>query len=270
VSKLLKNPVYLGEARSGKYKNPDAHEAIVGVSEWRAAQESRGVTAPGSGGLLSGLLRCAGCRYAMKADTMRARSGEKVRIYRCRGDHAAGVCPDRPATLGSVIEPVVLAQFFGALGDLRGRLIPSDADVSALQIALAEAEAELAAWRDETSIVALGRDLYVEGLSAREKRAGNLTRDLHGSLAALGRSLPPAADLRTTWPSLSLDERRRLLGAGIDAIMLRSGKRRPIEERALILWRGEAPDDLPRRGRRVPLAPFIWPDDDGVAGIARS
>ena len=36
---------------------------------------------------------------------------------------------------------------------------------------------------------------------------------------------------------------------------------RTIEDRALVLTHHETPIDLPRRGRRVPLAPFGWPDD---------
>jgi hypothetical protein len=67
------------------------------------------------------------------------------------------------------------------------------------------------------------------------------------------------------WPSLTIAEKRRLLSAAIDAVFLRpargAGRVVRIEERALILWRGQAPDDLPRRGRRVPLAPFSWPDE---------
>jgi hypothetical protein len=38
----------------------------------------------------------------------------------------------------------------------------------------------------------------------------------------------------------------------IDAIMIRRGN--DLRERTVILWHGQAPDDLPRRGKRVPLA----------------
>jgi len=64
---------------------------------------------------------------------------------------------------------------------------------------------------------------------------------------------------------LSIEEKRRLLTAGIDAVMLRQGKTLPIEERALVLFRGQAPAGLPSRGRRVPLAPFQWPAVSGSA-----
>ena len=40
--------------------------------------------------------------------------------------------------------------------------------------------------------------------------------------------------------------------------MVRRG--RDIATRTLILWAGEAPDDLPDRGRRVALASFAWPE----------
>lgn len=270
VSKLLHNPVYTGEARSGKQKNPDAHAPIVSAADWRAAQEVRGRTAPGSGTLLSGLLRCAGCRYVLKPDKMKLAGGRHARIYRCRGDHAAGVCPDRSAVMGRVIEPYVVEQFFAALepDGMLGQIVPSSAEISALQLALDEADAELTAWRDETSIVEIGRGIYLDGLSARGRRVEECAAAVHASLAALGRDLPPIATLRKTWSTLSLDERRRILGGGIDAIMLRSGRRLPIEKRVLILWRGQVPDDFPRRGNRVPLRPFLWPDDDVIAGVA--
>ena len=56
-----------------------------------------------------------------------------------------------------------------------------------------------------------------------------------------------------------MDERRRLLAAGLDAVILRGGRTLSIEERSWFLWNGDAPTDFPSRGKRVPLAPFAWP-----------
>jgi hypothetical protein len=75
-------------------------------------------TARGEGGLVSGLLRCAGCGYALKADTMKDRSGERVRLYRCRGTNAVMPCEARAAVLGSVIEPRVEQWFLRWLGEI--------------------------------------------------------------------------------------------------------------------------------------------------------
>ena len=117
VSKLLDNPVYTGEARSGKYRKPDAHQAIVTRDEWQAAQGSHSVTPLRSpdGALLSGILRCAGCRYVMKPDYSMKADGSKLRQYRCRGDHAAGRCPERATVSVHLIEPYVEQLFLDKL-----------------------------------------------------------------------------------------------------------------------------------------------------------
>jgi hypothetical protein len=49
---------------------------------------------------------------------------------------------------------------------------------------------------------------------------------------------------------LVIQDRKRVLGSSIDAVFVkRAHARVPIEDRVTILWRGEGPDDLPRRGR---------------------
>jgi hypothetical protein len=169
--------------------------------------------------------------------------------------------------MGRVIEPYVVGRLFEALGP-EGVLARASArceDVDALKARLERAAAELAAWRDETSILELGRDLYLAGLEARKRRLDEIEAGLEDALAAaIDDGLPDDVELRSLWPGLSTDEKRRLLAAGIDAIVLRGGRGRSIAERTLILWRGEAPAGLPARGRRVPLASFAWPDDREV------
>jgi site-specific DNA recombinase len=264
VSKLLRNRVYLGEARSGRFTKKDAHPAIVSEQEWQAAQGARSV-APlrsGEGALLAGLLRCAGCRYVMKPDTMRNGKGETLRTYRCRGDHAAGRCPERSSVLAHVIEPWVEEHYFAALGP-RGVLArnePARRDVKKARRVLEQAERELEAWVNEPGLLSLDRELYLSGLKSRQA-ACDQARE---ALAALSGpedelELPDQVELRKLWPSLPIDERRRFLAGSIDAIMLRQG--RVLDERTLVLFRGETPDDFPARGRRVPLASFSWPDD---------
>jgi hypothetical protein len=59
---------------------------------------------------------------------------------------------------------------------------------------------------------------------------------------------------------MDVAEKREWLADGLDAIIVRRG-RNGIEGRVLPLWKGSAPDDLPRRGLRLPLASFPWPDE---------
>jgi DNA invertase Pin-like site-specific DNA recombinase len=269
VSKLVANPVYTGEARSGRHRKPDAHPAIVSKAEWQAAQGARSASVPRSeeGALLSGILRCGGCRYVLKPDTMNRRNGEKLRHYRCRGEHAAGRCPQPASVLGRVIEPFVEALFLGALGPKGplARSTRSDRELEQARQVLEAAEAELDEWVT-MSVTLLGRDVYLAGLVDRQGRVDEARETLQSALAAavgpLG-DIPDVVHLRALWPELGVAERRRLLTAGLDAIVLFAG-RDSIEERTLALFHGEAPADLPARGRRVPLRSFERPLASGI------
>jgi site-specific DNA recombinase len=272
VSKLIANRVYTGEARSGRHQLADAHPALVTPSEWRAAQGKGTPSTPrnGDGALLAGLLRCSGCRYILKPDTMRGRDGQQLRIYRCRGDHAAGRCPAPATVMGRVVEPYIVKTFFAALGPdgVLARAIPDDREVDEAQRLVSDAELELEAFLG-ASVVDLGREVYRAGLELRQRAVDEARArldDVAARMSAAG--VPAVADLEATWPDLTLAERRRILTAGIDAVILRRG-RGLIGERTLVLWRDEAPDDLPRRGRRVALESFKWDaDEPGVARVA--
>jgi site-specific DNA recombinase len=263
VRNVIENPVYTGQARSGQHHKDGAHPALVSKTEWHAAQLTRRTVSPlrsPSGALLAGLLRCAGCRYVMKPDTV-AGPGGNLRQYRCRGEHAAGRCPRPASVLAHVVEPHVVAAFLAELGP-DGVLTRPAADRAATEHArhtLAETEAELAAWIEAVSVREVGRDAYAAGLTSRRQKQTAAQHALDTALdGSASGGLLIAAGLPALWPNLSTQDRRQQLAAGIDAIMLRRG--RDIATRTLILWAGEAPDDLPARGRRVPLASLAWPE----------
>jgi site-specific DNA recombinase len=279
AAKIVHNRVYLGEARSGQHVNPDAHEPIVSRAEWEAAQSARPGASirNGDGLLLAGLVRCAGCRYLVKADHMTDRDGERLGLYRCRVRHAAGKCRSATSALARVLDPWVEEQFLAALGP-KGPLAQASASTRELAGALHKveaAEAELVAYRDESVVSVIGHEAFTEGLV---KRQGDLDA-ARGALAeardraGFAQALPAEPfDLVELWPSLTLDERRKLLRAAVDAVVIRavrgSGRQVPIGERAIILWRGQAPADFPRRGLRTELASFVWPDEgEGEAGV---
>jgi DNA invertase Pin-like site-specific DNA recombinase len=278
VSKLVGNRAYLGEARSGEHVKTEAHPAIVSDAEWRSAQATRSVAPPRSaeGALLAGLLRCAGCRYVMKPDTMHDRRGETIRNYRCRVEHAAGRCPAPTSVLGRVIEPYVEERFLAALGPggPLARAEPAARDVEEARRRLEDAERELEAWVTETGVLSLERRLYLRGLEARQEaldKARATLQEVEGEDEAAELN---DVELGSLWPELTVTERRRLLSLGLDAIFIRPGRPagRPfpgLVDRVLLLWRGEGPAELPIRGRTVPLASFPWPDDPpGAVGPA--
>jgi site-specific DNA recombinase len=277
AAKIIGNRVYLGEARSGAHRNASAHTPLVSPAEWEAAQGDRHVSAPrsGEGLLLAGLVRCAGCRYLLKPDSMRERSGERLGLYRCRKRHAAGVCPAPASVLARVLDPYVEAQFLAALqpdGPLAEAVEANVAVEKALQ-ELETAERELDAFLSDVELrTMIGEQRYRLQAQTRtqalaEAEASLASARQRGALS--GALLTPGA-LLEAWPELSIPDKRTLLTASVDAVFVRrTGSNVPVDRRALVLWRGEAPDDLPRRGRRVPLASFVWPDeapaDVGVA-----
>jgi DNA invertase Pin-like site-specific DNA recombinase len=247
AAKIVRNRVYLGEARSGKFTNPDAHTPLVSVAEWEAAQGERHLSTArsGEGLLLAGLVRCAGCRYLLKPDSMRGRNGERLGLYRCRGRHAAGKCPAPASVLARVLDPYVEARFLAALG-------PKGPMAEAM-------EANVAIERALQRLEAAEHELDAARTDAVNQAAAEVA-DAH-QRALSGVNFTPGK-LVDGWPELGVAEKRTLLTASLDAIFVRrTGPNVAVSDRALMLWRGEGPADLPRRGHRVPLASFAWPDE---------
>jgi len=265
VQSILKNRAYLGEARSGSFVKIGAHEPLIDRETWEAAQRVKGVRSPRSANpaLLSGLVRCAACRYRMKSQWQPGR-GDKppLRTYRCGRHTSGGKCPS-PGTISChVLDAHVESAFFEAVGDLQAVPHVASVEVGALTDALRDAEREFNAFRDDQELTGLlGREGFLDGLRARGARVDTARQALGEATeqVAVG-ELPDRAALEETWPTLKVEDKHRLLALVLDVVMVRSGRGVPVHERAAILLAGEAPDDLPRRGVRAePLRPFVWP-----------
>src|SRR5271165_6982293 len=84
VDRIIKNRVYLGYAYRGDRVNRQAHEAIVSVAEWHAANLApvRAAARGKKPNLLGGIARCAGCRYVLAPGKSRwGATGEDVPGY---------------------------------------------------------------------------------------------------------------------------------------------------------------------------------------------
>lgn len=259
VGTIVRNRVYLGEARAGDIVNADAHEAIVSLAEWNAANAARGVHPGRSGrgtGLLSGLLRCAGCSYAMKPAMGKTRHGKPFLEYRCKPDKAGGRCPSPAAVKATVIEPFVVEQLFRFAEGATGHTVEGEEGVE-LAEALKEAKAELNAALDGRLADALGgaeSDAFVRMVQTRHAKVESLRERLAESEAARA-PVEVEADLPNVWDDLALEDRRRLLHSVFDSAFVwrtsaagRNGKL-PIAERAKLFLAGEGPP-VPTRGRK--------------------
>lgn len=266
VRAILKNRVYLGEARGQAGAVLEgAHPAIVDEPTFLAATTSRDVTIRTSSSLLSGLLRCAGCRYAMSRGFNKNQPSSER--YRCRVEYTTGRCPHPTAVHPHVIEDYVVEQLFEG-GTPVMHLTSEQPDFDAARAALARAETEMESFRDaESAITDLGTSVYLDGLEARvEARdaAHQAFTDLFQASQAAD-AINEVVKLRDEWIRLDVTDQQELLASAIDVIFLRRGRGIPISDRALILWRGQGPTDLPRRAKPQPLRGFAFPGDGHVA-----
>jgi hypothetical protein len=144
-------------------------------------------------------------------------------------------------------------------------------DSTGLDIArqeLADAEAELQAFRDNERIRAalwsVGDDSFEDGIASRAARVVAVRERLAAMRsAAVGFDVPDVLSYR----EMTLSERRALLRAGIGAVfvrrsLVRGGRGRVPDPsaRVYICWTGEEPHNLPGRHNKTVVAPtpFDW------------
>jgi DNA invertase Pin-like site-specific DNA recombinase len=253
ASSLVKNRAYLGEARSGKYVNPAAHEPIVTQAEFDAAQAQRTLLKPRDGSvaslaLLGGLARCAGCGHTLKIAGGRIRStGERYATYYCVGRYAKGNCPARATIRASHLDSYVEQQVFAALtaddGFVAQALQQTD-ELTEAQRRLETAEHELTLYLQTDLISTVGPDAFLAGVETRQQAVDEARDELEALRAQSAVfDLLPSGDLREMWPQLELQERRTLMHGLLDRVVLQRDETKgrnpaPLSERTQILLRG--------------------------------
>lgn len=267
VQRLCAKRVYRGEASRyveqdidgrGPIINRDAHPALVTEREWQAAQMNPRIAKGGANGkplpLLSGLIRCAGCRYSMSV----GRGSKGERMYRCRGRHASGRCPAAASITAEAVEHYIEAH---VLAEIEGvaKMVPDSGERERASAELEQARAGLEDFRrDREARRKLGPewhewlDEYLAAVREAEARLGQL--DQRAEVAREGLT-------RDHFLDLPGDERREVLAGFMDCVFVRRSRGRgrnvdPIDTRARILWRGQAPPDLPRRRVVNPIISF--------------
>jgi len=255
VSALIKNRVYLGQARSGTVVNDNAHEPIVTRAEFDAAQATtKSVFKQRDGSLaaqamLGGLARCAGCGHTLKitGNTDR-KSGQRSPVYYCTGRYATGHCPARANVRASLLDAYVEEQVLTALqaeDGLLAQAVTASEEIDATARSVAEAEHELDLFVNNPRLLSLlGETKFIEGVEARQRALDQARATLAQvrSQSALAEALGDG-DLLQAWPSLNVQERRRLMHGLLERVIVTRADRRgrharPIGERAQIVLRG--------------------------------
>lgn len=256
VRTLIRNRVYLGEARSGDLVKVAAHPPLTDEQTWSAANRARGArmaTTGNASGLLSGILRCAGCSYALKPTMGKTRHGKPRREYRCRPDKAAGRCPEPASVSAKPVEAIVVERFFESYGNLYTSFRARTSERGAIEREVSAARAELTAALDERLAEALGgedAEDYVKTVR-RRREAVEAAEEKLAELDDDPAALPDPVTLREDWNNLDLRERRALLGSGFGAIFLRRARspREDAGDRLRFFAPGQTPV-LPVRGQR--------------------
>lgn len=267
---MIRCRTYLGEVSHGPYNKQGAHEAIVTPALWRRAQNKPGRRTPRGTYLLSGLARCAGCGRRLRGSKLgrkpnKGRKAPPPRVYTC---DTTG-CESRSTIVVDRLDTEVVGQFFDHLDTFHVRAV----DDAELDAARSEVEQRTASVEQLAAVVPThpaAISAHQAALEAEERALVEAEDRLHDLTASLATDGPDVRELRADWPNLALDERREILRAGIDAVLVRRGPspgaKLPAADRTLVLFRGIAPEGL--NGRSGPVTTWTWDHDPASLAAA--
>jgi DNA invertase Pin-like site-specific DNA recombinase len=261
VSRMIKSRTYLGEARQGKHFNPTAHEPLVDQETWDAAQRPmprppRGAHPPA---LLGGIIRCAGCSRRMSSTFIKG-----ARQYRCRVHGAGGECPEPASINAPLIEPLVTEAVLAELENLTATASERSSRIDDAERALAEAEAELAAYTEAVAAMN-NRAAFAKGATERDDAVSAARVEL-AEARSVAPKVPTPELLRELWPGMSEAERNQVLRASLDVVWVKRGRG---QGRVRLIAAGLGPTDLSIQGKAFRPVRADWPVDDlpGEVGV---
>lgn len=258
IYNLIKNRVYLGEISFGqdkRYVNANAHEPIIDLPTWMAAQNPDGkisrLRSEDSSWLLTGIARCGNCRYALQGTT----TSRGKRIYRCTARHAGGRCPQPVRVQADQLEAIADDFFRGVTFREEVTLInesENKSEIQKLEDHLARAERRL----DQALQPEVGEaagDRWAVMISERRKDVEDAATTL--GKAQLGSQTTTEVPLESVYDECSTAEKRSYLAQKISPIA--------VYKNEIIFW-PEIPDDLPKRGFKT--APTLRAFGDAPQG----
>jgi DNA invertase Pin-like site-specific DNA recombinase len=261
VSGVIKGRACLGESRYGAFVNANAHPALTDLETWERCQflgRRRPSLRWDDPPLLWGLLRCAYCQRTLASATTNGGTSAATRLYRCGSAQRVQPCPSQVHIADSVIEPYVEAIFWQELDKLRRTRKPGP--VARLEKVVEQRLRELAAYRDNPRLpVTLGAESFAAGLEVRTRRAAAARVELMRARDSSSPvPLPPAAELRERWTTLSAVERRNAIAEVIEAVFVWRGKHGHGDKNTFVIVRARAPADLVNVDQKhpAPLPPF--------------
>lgn len=247
IRRWLRNSVYLGHVKYGDLTTENAHPALTDPDTWQRAQRAARERRKGTERfVLSGKIRCAGCRYAMGGQA-HAGTNLDTRVYRCPGRD----CPSRSVIVAGRVEQWVMGELVDRLR-LVAEGVSDDGDLAVADRALANAEQEVQAFAgDLEARRLLGEAGWREALAVRVGDRDR-KRTVRDDLAA-----------RHHVTRLALEPGEHDLGdllAAVRHIFVRRAPRgSTVGDRALIVWVDDpAALEIPGPHRSGPFDPVDW------------
>ena len=258
---MLRNRTYLGELRHGEAVNTDGVEAIVPLELFetvqavnRARSGGRGAAVGRAKSLLAGIARCRNCGRGLICSATGSRlveTGERPRSYKCPA--SKDECAERAHIQAEMLEDYVLEQVIEWVGRAADELVEvevevgDDAERLVIEQKLRQAERALAEHEADVELeLEIGGEAYKAGRKARvelvERRRRELERLGEASELELARTTLRQALVEG---ELEVDERRRLLGVVLEAVLVRRTPRRtaPASERVEVVFRTPLAED---------------------------
>jgi hypothetical protein len=268
VEVVIANPAYLGQARHGRHTNDDAHPAIVTPSlfaEANAVTGGSGRTSQEDPSLLSGLIRCAGCRYAMRRTFNVRPDGSRLPLYGCQRKHSGGVCREPAQIVAHRIEPFVAVHALLRAGNARWKEEgPDDDELREAEEAAEHAEARRQAFlADDELRDRIDRAAFLAEADRRQQAVEKAEAVLAELREANARTRRREHSLWEDWPDMSRQQQGDTLRMLVDAVYVKKGRGAP-DDRVMIVMDGDDEFDKPRRGRTdYKVAPIPWPKKVG-------
>lgn len=228
VRRMLANRVYLGEVRLDNLVNMGAHEPLVDLATWTAANKKAGdihARRPVGHYPLSKIATCGSCGTGL----IGTRNGDSVRTYRCRRNHQRAVmrgehkgCPAPAMATADVLEEYVHAALVRYVATERPDeavvLVPGSDDGAVERVESALRSAELARDRDATDIrlkEVLGEKFY-ERMEAHNSAVEEAQENYEAAVEdATGEISWPLADEVATATTADLEELLERVGVTV-------------------------------------------------------
>lgn len=214
VKDMVESRTYLGEAKSGEFVNPTAHEPIVSVALFDKCEALRDLR-PRRGAAeydLSGIARCAECGGPMKGTTTYKTITTGQRMYRY---YDCASCPRK--VNADRLEAAVLDMFADVARGLRAYAVERTGTLDGAMAHLADCEAMVAEAGADLETKTASRAAYLAGIAEAERRllkardAVRVTRQRVTGVSITDEDL-------AGWTGLPVDARRRFLAEAFECV----------------------------------------------------